>query len=91
MSDAYRNGDQVLISSSGSRPVVGTIHMISPNQVSALIVFEGMLGNHAGMLAVMRHDRANGIYRSIVDGMEITMRVIPPPQQEGAPENGQDP
>lgn len=87
MSDVFRQGDDILISSSG-RAVVGKIIMVSPNQVSALLTFAGIVGSHAGMMAVMRHDRARGVYKSIIDGMEITMAVIPPPQQDGAPEHG---
>ena len=59
--------------------------MISQNQVSVLLTFDGMIGGHAGMLAVQRHDKSRGIYRSIIDGMEITMRVIHL-QQDGAPD-----
>lgn len=76
-----RCGDDVLIIDKG-KTVLGRVEMISTNQVSALISFDGMIGGHAGALPLMRHDRALGLYRSIIDGTEVTLRQ-PAANQEG--------
>jgi hypothetical protein len=68
----FKNGDEVLITHEG-RIVPATIVMISRNQVSALIEFDALLGGHAGTMPIMRHDREKGIYRSIIDGTEVTL------------------
>ncbi len=83
---AFKNGDKVLISN-GVKTIVGQIKMISSNQVSVLIFFHGMLGGHVDAIALTRHDRALGIYRSIIDGTEVTLRPMAA-QQEGK-ENGE--
>lgn len=70
-----KNGDAIVITC-GDRTVVGEIIMISENQVSALIKFETVLGKHAGMMPVMRHDKDRSVYRSIIDGTEITIRSM---------------
>jgi hypothetical protein len=68
-----QKGDNIVLTCEG-RTVEGTILMISDNQVSAIIGFDAMLGSHAGMMPVTRWDAARSVYRSIIDGTEITMR-----------------
>lgn len=79
---AFKNGDKVLISN-GAKSIPGEIRMISANQVSALIFFDGMLSGHLGAMPVMRHDRVLGIYRSIMDGTEITLRPLATNRENG--------
>ena len=71
-----QKGDAILVTCEG-RTVEGEILMISDNQVSALIRFDILLGQHADMMPIVRHDLARGIYRSIIDGTEVTMRRKP--------------
>jgi hypothetical protein len=69
----YSKGDAIQITCD-DRTIDGWIIMISENQVSALIGFETILGKHAGMMPIMRRDLERGVYRSIIDGTEVTMR-----------------
>jgi len=71
-----QKGDDILVTCE-DRTVEGTILMISDNEVSAMISFDTMIGSHAGMMPVTRWDAARGVYRSIIDGTEITMRKKP--------------
>lgn len=69
----YMSGDEILITCD-SKTIPGTVVMISTNQVSAMIKFDAVLNGHAGMMAVQRHDLAKGIYRSIINGTEVTFQ-----------------
>lgn len=66
-------GDAITIVHDG-RTLAGRVVMISDNQVSALIGFDGLVGRHAGMMPVMRWNAQRKIYRSIIDGTEVTIR-----------------
>lgn len=66
-------GDAITIIHDG-RPRPGRVVMVSDNQVSALIGFDGLVGGHAGMMPVMRWNAQRKIYRSIIDGTEVTIR-----------------
>lgn len=69
----YTKGDAILIDYEG-RTVEGEVLMISENQVSAIIGFDAMISGHAGMMPVTRWDKARNVYRSIIDGTEVTIR-----------------
>lgn len=71
MTTIFKNGDKILVSCEG-RTLQGEMVMISDNQVSVMIAFDGALGGHVGMMPAMRHNKDAGIYRSIIDGTEIT-------------------
>jgi hypothetical protein len=72
---AFKNGDKVLICN-GTKTILGEVAMTSKDSVSVLIFFDGMLGGHLGAMPIMRYDRALGIYRSIIDGTEVTLRQV---------------
>jgi hypothetical protein len=68
-------GDECLVTC-GDRTVDGQIVMISDNQISAFIQFEAIFGGHVGLMPVMAEsaaDAARGVYRSIVNGTEVTL------------------
>jgi metal-dependent amidase/aminoacylase/carboxypeptidase family protein len=69
----YAKGDAIEVTCEG-RTVEGEVLMISENQVSAIIGFDAMIGTHAGMMPVTRWDTARNVYRSIIDGTEVTIR-----------------
>lgn len=73
MSVQFSKGDPAIVTC-GDRTIRAEVVMISPNQVSVLIQFDAVLGGHIGMMPAMRHDKDLGIYRSIIDGTEFTMR-----------------
>ncbi len=86
----FKDGDSIYVTAkNGGQTVAGKILMITPNQVSALLEFVGMLGNHAGYMAVQRHDANLGVYRSIIDGTEITMRSRQVAKPEGREPNAE--
>ena len=70
--------DAVLITCK-DRTIPGSVVMVSSNQVSVLISFEGMLGGNAGIMPATRWDASRNAYRSIIDGTEVTMKL----QQRG--------
>ena len=69
----YMKGDAIEVDYKG-RTVEGEVLMISENQVSAIIGFDALIGTHAGMMPVTRWDAARNVYRSIIDGTEVTIR-----------------
>jgi hypothetical protein len=76
----FSSGDKCLVTC-GDRTVEGVVTMISENQISAFIEFEAMLGGpegfHVGQMPVMAWtstDAARGLYHSIIDGTEVTIR-----------------
>ena len=57
----------------------GTIKLISENQLSAFIQFEGMINGHIGGMPIMARSAENaafGIYHSIVDGTEVKLSPL---------------
>ena len=84
--DEFEIGDDVLIFVQGSRAMIGKIELLSRDQTSAFVVFDGVLCGHVGSLALMRPYKSRGAFREITDGMEVTMHVIPLRQQDGAPD-----
>lgn len=69
----YMSGDEILIAFEG-KTIPGTVVMISTNQVSAMIKFDAVINDHVGLMPVQRHDLAKGIYRSIINGTEVTFQ-----------------
>ena len=69
----FQKGDDVLICTT-ERITSGRIEMISRDEVSAILVFDGMVMGHVGMMPVMRHDKAHSVYRSIIDGTSVILR-----------------
>ena len=79
----FSNGDKCLVTC-GDRTIEGIVRVISENQISAFIEFDAMLGGpdtfHVGQMPIMAEtstDAARGIYRSIMDGTEVTIRRVP--------------
>jgi hypothetical protein len=82
----FCQGDEVFVTSADCRTIIGKVEMISRDQVSVFVTFNGIIGDHVGSLPVICHDQSRGRYRSIIDGMAVTLRVVPPQQQDGAPD-----
>jgi len=70
--------DDAVLVTCGGRTVPAKVEMISSNQVSILISFDGMLGGNAGMMPAQRWDTERNVYRSIIDGSEITVKKPQP-------------
>ena len=72
----FASGDKCMVTC-GDRTVEGIVTIISPNQMSAFIEFEALLGfGHAGAMPILADtssDAARGIYRSIIDGTEVIL------------------
>jgi hypothetical protein len=77
----FKDGDQIFLTCNG-KTVPGRIDLISPDQVSAMLCFDGALGKHVGYMGVTRHDKALGIYLSIIDGTQVRMRLRPAAKTE---------
>jgi hypothetical protein len=69
----FREGDEIIVNCD-NRTVPGKIVMISDNQVSVMLSFDATLKGHAGLMPAMRHDKERGVYRSIIDGAEVTFK-----------------
>jgi hypothetical protein len=70
----FNDGDEIFVTSNG-KTLPGRIMLITTNQVSAMLEFDGMIGSHAGYMGVTLHGKELGIYTSIIDGTQVTMRL----------------
>jgi hypothetical protein len=68
----FKKGDDVLITCDG-RTVQGKIEIASPNGVSLMVSFDAMLHGHAGMMPLLL---GNDGYRSIIDGVAVSLEVL---------------
>lgn len=70
---SVKTGDRVTIIHQGRRyPAV--LMLASDNEESLMLSFEAIIDGHVGMMPVLKED---GVYRSIMTGIEI--EVIPCP------------
>jgi len=71
----FASGDECMVTC-GDRTVVARIIIMSENQISGFIEYEAILNGHAGSMPIMAQtstDAARGIYRSIIDGTQVTL------------------
>jgi hypothetical protein len=68
---AFETGDEIRIMCDG-RAVDGVIELVSKNEISMLVHFGTMLHGHVGTMPILRGE--DGIYRSIIDGVEVHIR-----------------
>lgn len=54
------------------RVVEGIVAFASSNSVSLMLSFDAIIGGHVGLMPVGRG--GDGIYRSVMDGSEVTLR-----------------
>jgi hypothetical protein len=77
----FKNFDEIFLTCNG-KTVPARIDLITPNQVAAMVSFEGMLAGHISYMGVTRLDKELGIYTSIIDGTQVTMRLRTAAQPE---------
>jgi hypothetical protein len=64
-----KEGDEITVSCEGET-LPGTILMVSSNQNSLFVSFDGRLSGHLGAAALLWED---GRYRSIISGVPMTV------------------
>jgi hypothetical protein len=67
-----RTGSHVLICYKG-REIEGTVRMVSDNQKSIALVFDGMLGGYIGMMPAL--DNGDG-FRDLVEGDIVEVKPL---------------
>jgi hypothetical protein len=67
-----RKGSRVLITYKG-REVEGTVRMVSDNQKSIALVFDGMLGGYIGMMPALDHGEG---FRDLVEGDIVEVKPL---------------
>ena len=79
---SFSKGDKCMVTC-GDRTVEGVVVLMSENQISGFIEFEAMLGGpdgfHLGKMPIMARtstDAARGIYHSIIDDTEVTIKKV---------------